>query len=252
MVVKEWPNGAGWSETHAASTATDCYTPVNCYSLTEDVNGLPQAAGDWSFIGGRPRIPADKPLPKCRFCRSIQTFFFQVAFPLGHPWDTFSVATFSCTTCDRDGALIPKMLPYDLKGAIVPLAFLKSRPANYKFMVFDTKAGTMRLDYTPRVAFRRWNLVACFTTTSGNKIGGQPNWTMPDESPASCEGNPMAFLLQISYDQKYAILPGAPQQACWSASRNEQRDYYELFVGNALYLFGTIPPRYVYSIVQKD
>jgi hypothetical protein len=219
--------------------------------LKESNGGVIQDENEKSFFGGRPSIPSKYSVPICRFCKSTQTFFFQAAFPGDHAWAGFSVAVFSCTNCASGDHLIPPLLPTSLKDAAVPINFIETPPPNCTFMVFQTERGTMRPEYVPRICFRPWHLVPISPETPANKIGGQPNWLMGDETPASCDGQPMAFLMQLQHDQRYPLLPGTPPQAEWIQLARQPKNYYELFIGNALYLFGTLPPKYVYAITQK-
>ena len=67
----------------------------------------------------------------------------------------------------------------------------------------------------------------------------------------------MVFLLQLEEEREYEIVPGAPGQVEYDYFEkrfvaSEERNY-RLFVGNALYLFGTLeaPNHFVYAVTQS-
>jgi len=102
----------------------------------------------------------------------------------------------------------------------------------------------MRKDYQEKVQFKRWNLTPVSENAiSENKIGGQPNWLLEDESPASYNSTvPMFFLMQLMEDFKFDIVPDAHPQIIISLRGKpepSEHRYYELFLANQLYFFGT-------------
>jgi hypothetical protein len=166
------------------------------HKIQKSRSQAPQHAGDSSFVGGRPALPAGQEIPTCTLCKSKQTFFLQLAFPKGHPWGEQTLAIFACTQCANEEYLIPELLP-ELKSAKIPRGFLDSYQRNFRFLVFPTRDGTMHSQYKPRVAFRRLELTRAANAAKANKAGGEPNWVMEDESPNDYQGKPMVFLMQL-------------------------------------------------------
>ena len=234
---------------------------MTAFALEFKTIGDEQAEHELCFVGGQPSMPDEMPLPSCGLCGNQQTFFFQVAFPTESPWAGLSLATFECTSCAHEDHLIPRLLT-PLVGADVPKGFLDDYQVNFRFLVFPTRSAVRRTDYKSRVAYREWSLVRpieqCF---GGFKIGGQPTWELEDETPAVYAGSvQFAFLLQVPVDFHFETVHGAPPQVRLDPTpttpNGEQltENYYELFVANALYLFGTTgtTDRLVYAVVQSD
>jgi hypothetical protein len=212
-----------------------------------------------SFRGGLPRIPADLQMPVCTLCKSLQTFYFQVAFPEGHPWNAWSLAVFACTECGPKGELVPAQPPTRLKGANIAAPFYKKFQKNFRLLPFRTGDGVRRTDYEPRVAFKNWQLVQA---ASGSKeqilIGGRPRWVSEDETPATYAGSePLKFLMQMPLEYEFPRLKDAPLQVLPGITgkpERKNRDHYWLFVQNALYFFGTQKPELdvVFVVTQRD
>lgn len=82
---------------------------------------------------------------------------------------------------------------------------------------------------------------------------------MQDETPRSCDEKvPMVFLFQLARDTRFQMADGAPAQIEFSflsgrKAQPSRKGYYELFLGNALYVFGTVGlnPALLFPIVQK-
>ena len=200
-------------------------------------------AEDTSFIGGRPRLPPTLALPLCSLCGSLQTFFFQLAFPFGHRWSELSLAVFACTSCADSDYLIPEMIHGERRGYTIPSGFLDSYQRNFRFIVFETKDGVLREDCKERVKFKKIALEHVDDPSFiGHKIGGQPNWLEDDESPAAYQSEPMHFLLQFLEEYKFELVPDAPGQKLVSympGVEETRNDHYLLFLANNLYFFGT-------------
>ncbi|MFF2445494.1 hypothetical protein ACFVSW_00215 [Neobacillus sp. NPDC058068] len=216
----------------------------NSYLLMEDHSNQKQMEGDLSFIGGHPCIPASMEIPVCQLCGAEQTFFFQVAFPEEHIWHGFSMAVFACTSCAHEEYLIPEMLQDTLRGVDIPEGFLEDYQKNFKCNIFETKKGVYRDSYQEKIQFKRWKQ----TSTSepkiaNNKLGGQPNWLLGDETPATYKISvPMLFLMQLMEDIKFEIVQDAPPQIRLGLRGNPEpskHHYYELFLANNIYFFGT-------------
>lgn len=217
-----------------------------------------QRLEDTTFMGGRARLPPAMALPTCRLCGARLTLFFQVAFPPGHAWEGLSLATFACTACEHDEHLIPELLEAP-KGADVPSRFLRSSQKNFRFLVFPTTQATaLRTDERPGVRFAQWELVRARSPRQlGSKVGGVPNWLLEDESPGRCDGRwPMTFLLQLEEELRFPRAPGTPAPVRRNLVGDvlPPRSHYELFLGNRVYLFGTVGRRVplVYAITQVE
>jgi hypothetical protein len=216
-----------------------------------------QEAGETSFIGGRPALPDYCELPRCRLCGAEETFFLQVAFPDQHPWSGRTLAIFACTSCADEEHLIPEMLDGPLAGADIPAGFPADYQKNFRLLVFPTSDARLRGDYTERVRFAPFRLTPS-DDDALNKLGGTPLWLLDDESPGKYAGeHEMRFLMQLAPDTRFPIHPDAPRQVELNLRRQpvpSPNDYYQLFLGNGLYLFGTddgVEP-HVYAITQID
>ena len=228
-----------------------------CYILELDKQIVRQDEACSSFIGGMPKLPEELQIPVCGLCGAQQTFFFQVAFPLGHCWQGLSLAVFACTMCVEADFLIPRMLQGPLHNADIPQGFLDSYQVNFRLLVFDTSVARIRSEYAEKVAFKRWLLVPTRKPRSqNNKIGCEPNWLLEDESPGTYASRvPMFFLMQLVQDFRFDTVPGAsPQAQLYPVPGVPTRPYYKLFNGNALYFFGTQErdKPLVYLITQTD
>lgn len=229
------------------------------YLLISDDSDNLQTENDVTFFGGIPRIPPNAEMPICKLCGSQQTFFFQVAFPQGHAYRGFSLAVFQCTACVDVNHFIPQMLNGILQGIDIPEGFLESYQINFRFFVFDTAQGILRKDYPEKVRFRRLKVEEIDNLMlPQNKIGGTPNWLLEDESPGTyASKTKMTFLLQLIPDCRFELLPGSPPQmelSLQGVPKPSRLPYYQLFLGNAVYFFGTEDPRlgFVYAITQID
>lgn len=215
-----------------------------------------QRAGDRAFIGGRPHLPPAVPLPVCLLCGEGLTFFFQVAFPPGHPWEGRQLALFACTSCYDEDSVIPAMLDGPLAGADVPSELIDRYQTNFRLIVSEAAHAVPRDDYEPRVAFRRLLLVAAEDAEEPRgKVGGEPVWILDDESPRSFDGTvPAVFLMQLDEGLHYAVLPGAPPQmtmTLFDGIQPSDEPSYTLFVDNGLYFFGSAAGRpLVYVLPQ--
>jgi hypothetical protein len=210
--------------------------------------------GQQSFIGGKPLLPPGTALPVCKLCNQPQTFMFQIAFPSGTDWSGKSVASFACMRCVDENFLIPEMLSDHRQGRNIPTGFLTSYERNFAFLVFPTNDAEIVEDYEEQVAF-----FALETTNDSpgdfGKIGGVPSWVLSDESPATYDSTiPMVFLLELKPGIQFNKAEGAPQQMeldLLGSDSPSPFEYYQLFLGNAVYLFGTTTgDPLVYAITQ--
>ena len=214
-----------------------------CYVLKSDETAQNQRDRDLSFVGGLPRIPESEDIPSCLLCGAELTFFFQVAFPQDHVWGNRTMALFACTSCAQEDHLIPEMLEEPLAGSDIPENFLTSYQQNFRILVFDTDEGVLRKEYEPKVSFKRWDLIFSQSDARRHKIGGEPNWLLDDEAPASYRQKvPMVFLMQLLEGFAFEKLPEAPPQMILGLTGEPEpsdHPYYELFLGNNVYFFGT-------------
>lgn len=229
----------------------------SCFLLQPAPTDFPQSTDDTCFTGGQPKLPPQDPIPACKLCNAEQTFFLQVQFPSAHPWRGFSLAVFECTRCAHEHYLIPQMLPGPLDGADIPVGFLQAYQVNFRFLVFETNSAVIRGDYEGKVRFQRLSLApSANLNAKANKIGGIPNWILQPEAPSTYAGRmPMIFLLQILPALRFELVPGAPPQTVLALDRSQTAfpgGFYRLFIGNAIYLFGTedIKEPLVYAITQ--
>jgi len=215
-----------------------------------------QKPQDRSFLGGTPALPEGVELPTCSLCGSRLTFFFQLAFPDDHVWRRNSLAVFACTSCADESYFIPEMLSGPLHHADIPSGFLEAYQRNFRFVVFPTDDARPTPDYAPAVLFKRLSLVND-KKAHGSKVGGAPDWILEDESPGTYAGAvPLTFLLQLEQGLAFETVDGAENQMTLGLDgkpkRARSRDY-DLFLRNALYLFGTVGnEKLVYAITQVD
>lgn len=221
--------------------------------------GLQQVVGNQSdqlsFIGGKPRLPSGTKVPTCKLCGSTQTFFFQVAMPKGSIWDGLTLAVYQCTKCADESHLIPEMLESRLAGADIPSGFLTQYQRNFSFVIFPTDQGEIVDSYDEPISFSEIQLVEGDSVGSFGKLEGKPNWVLEDESPATYGGNvQMKFLLEVVPNFQFKMYAAAEPQielGIMGDPEPSPLDYYQLFIGNALYLFGTSSgDRAVYAVTQ--
>ncbi|GMK38550.1 hypothetical protein PCCS19_16040 [Paenibacillus sp. CCS19] len=211
-----------------------------------------------SFVGGHPVIPQEHDLPTCRLCDAQLTFFFQIAFPTGHAWAEKSMAVFACTCCVNEDHYIPQMLEGQLSGAIIPHNFIRDYQNNFRIIVFPTQDGVMRTDYVPLVKYKTIQLLDTEDEdVSENKVGGNPNRLLEDESPAKLENStPMVFIMQLLEGLTFETMPSAQPQAklnLFGEVHYPNSDCYELFIANQVYFFGTASGESeVYILTQID
>lgn len=227
------------------------------YRLEPSADDSPQSAQDRVFLGGSPLLPPELEIPCCFLCGSPMAFFFQVQFPPQHVWSGSTLAVFACISCADEDWLIPEMLTGALSGASIPEGFLEDYQRNFRFLVFDGHSAVLREDYSQKVAFRRLELAPKGAIEDGSsKVGGEPTWLLEDEAPSNYAGRvPMGFLLQLEPGLAFETVPGAPVQMTLGLDGRAtlaDRSSYELFLGNALYLFGTDDAslRLVYAVTQ--
>lgn len=229
---------------------------ATCWKLNIG-DGFSQVESQKSFIGGKPVIPENIDVPKCKLCGEEQSFIFQVEFPEKHCWSGLSLALFFCVACADENHLIPEMLEGPLHGVNIPKDFLVDYQKNFKFIVYKTDTGFLKTDYVEKVSYKPIDLEFITDSNfSGSKIGGSPAWLLEDESPGQYDGSySMNFLLQIEQDMRFDIVDNAPHQVeigLMGDSEPSPNSYYQLFNGNKIYLFGVsdcdVP--LVYAITQ--
>jgi hypothetical protein len=231
---------------------------MNSYLLKVNELSESQSPVDDSFLGGKPKLPPGEKIPVCKLCGSEQSFMFQVAMPKCCSWKGMSLAVFACTSCAARGHFIPEMLSGPLHGAEIPEGFLERYQVNFRFLVFETALATIHEGYVERVKFKRVNLESVADPNMDfHKVGGNPTWVLEDESPKSYGKKiPMFFILQLLPGFQFEINPGAPRQVEMALDGTTTEaspfDYHELFIGNAIYLFGTDDrtQHFVYAITQ--
>jgi hypothetical protein len=89
-------------------------------------------------------------------------------------------------------------------------------------------------------------------------MGGGPNWLSDEETPATyAQKVPMVFLMQLVPGFAFETTEHAPKQVELGLDgkpKSSARAHYELFLSNALYLYGTQDDalRLVYAITQVE
>jgi hypothetical protein len=203
------------------------------------------------FIGGRPFLSRSAEIPTCAICSARMCFCFQVALPVGHRWQHSVLAMFQCISCCSEDTLIPEMLSGPLKGVEIPQGFLARYQTNFRIVIGDATTAELRSDYRPLIA----NIPL---SPSPWRIGAEPQWLIDDETPGSYGSfKEPIFLFQVPHGMTFPRLSGAPAQMTLDLTGQAvaaDRDYYELFLGNAAYFFGFGTPaaERVYVVTQAD
>jgi len=174
--------------------------------------------------------------------------------PKGAVWEGSTLSVYQCTRCADENHIIPKMLHSGLAGADIPAGFLNDQP-NFSFVVFPTDQGEIVSAYNETILFSEIQFVEANVVGSFGKLGGKPDWMLDDESPATYEGSmQMAFLMEVIPNFEFKMTNNAEPQIELNIMGDPSPsplDYYQLFIGNALYLFGSRSgQRAVYAITQ--
>ena len=140
-------------------------------------------------------------------------------------------------------------------GHDIPAGFLTSYERNFKFLTFPTREAKVTRNYKEEVAFRALKLKSKSTRGDFGKIGGAPDWVLDNESPGTYNTTtPMAFLLELMPGIHFETVDEAPPQTELDIFGNPSLsplNSYQLFLGNAVYLFGTsVGEPLVYAITQ--
>jgi hypothetical protein len=170
-------------------------------------------------------------------------------------WAGSTVAVFHCIKCADVEHLIPEMLDTKIFGSDIPNRFLEEYQRNFSFIVFPTPLGEIVSLYKEAICFSEIKFLDNKVVGSFGKVGGAPNWLLEDESPATYGKEiEMGFLFEVVPSFRFKLIDGAPCQMELDISGNpapSPLNYYQLFIGNALYFFGTsIGKRLVYVITQ--
>jgi hypothetical protein len=158
-----------------------------------------------------------------------------------------------------DRHVIPRMLEGELFGADIPAGFLDEYQVNFRAIVCPAEGAVARLDYgRERVRYKKLRAIPVKATEAcESRLGGLPAWLLGDETPRSYAGRgEMSFLMQFAAQQRFEISPEAPPQielGLDGKPRPSRDPWYELFLGNQLYAFGTPKedPK-VYLLTQRD
>jgi hypothetical protein len=211
--------------------------------------------GQQSYIGGKPSLPMGTTLPVCKLCGHTETFMFQVAFPSEAAWGGRTLSCFACMRCADERFLIPEMLDDHRQGCDIPAGFLMSYQRNFAFLAFPTSDARIVKNYDEQVAFVSLELQRGSDSGGFGRIGGAPNWVLEDEGPATYGSKiPMVFVLELMAGIHFSNVDGALPQMEIDIFGNPSPSplqYYQLFLGNATFLFGTssgVP--LVYAITQ--
>ncbi len=199
--------------------------------------------GQQSYIGGKPSLPQGVTLPVCKLCGQAETLMFQVAFPSDANWSGRTLSCFACMRCADERFLVPEMLDNHRHGCDIPAGFLTSYQRNFAFLVFSTDDARIVEGYDEQVAFTALEIQSGSTSGDIGRIGGTPNWVLEDESPATYDSTTrMEFLMELVPGIQFSTVDGAPPQTeldIFGSPSPSPLEYYQLFLGNATYLFGT-------------
>lgn len=207
-----------------------------------------QTQSTLSHAGGHPVLPPQLGLPHCGLCDTPMTFFFQLQFPATHPWHPWVMAFFQCTHCWSDDYCVPKA--FYGKDVVVPEGHLDAYQKNFRVVVFEaTEPVEIRLDHEAILQYQPLTLEKSKRKSRTPRIGGEPNWFIQDETPASYMGQPFTFLMQTGEDWTFRSVPDAPRQKTMMGYRRE--GHYMIFSGLPLYFYGCVvedrPKVYVFN-----
>lgn len=205
-----------------------------------------------SFIGGKPCIPMDIPLPICKICGEPLTFFFQIAFPKEHMWAGKSLAFFYCIRAyDKHNSKekFPPMLiggdPIVADGVLEP----DSYQTLFRAVYFDTEKGVVREDYEERVAYQRidWIKIKKKDPSVPLALAGEPVWMgYGNERPKIYEEKKLQLVLQVAERFRFDKNPDAPSQmdefSCLGQENcypRKENNYTFFFDHNRVYLWAT-------------
>lgn len=218
-----------------------------------------QSGEEDSFIGGKPKLPIGMEIPRCTLCGGELTFFFQTAFPAGHPWAGRSMAVFACTDTWHGDFCIPERP----KGAVrhnidITADFLSQYQRNFRILLFDTEQGVVLETYQERIRYQPMVIAAEDRTDRSWDfvLGGKPVWIMgKPEKPASIAGvERPVLLMQVRETLRFPICSDAPRAADpFAPSGRSLFSWYDLFIGNRIYFWGTMNGgrAWIYVAVQS-
>ncbi|QDV88492.1 hypothetical protein TBK1r_75250 [Stieleria magnilauensis] len=180
---------------------------------------------------------------------------FQVAFPDVCVWERMTLACFVCMRCADERFLIPEMLREHQRGADIPGGFLSLYQRNFRFIVFPTLQAQKVDDYVEETEFYSLQFSDNSDRFDFGKIGGKPSWLLEDETPATYDSStPMEFLMELVPGLQFSVVDGASPQVeldIFGMPSPSPLEYYQLFLGNSIYLFGTKDGEpLVYAITQ--
>lgn len=209
-----------------------------------------------SYIGGKPCIPKEVPLPTCKVCGEPLTFFFQIAFPRGHMWEGKSLAFFYCTCAYHkhdDKRMFPPAIQTGAKNDLFDIPDGALSPESYqtlfRVIFFDTTDGVLREDYEEKVAYQRidWKTSRKKDKKTPIIIGGEAIWSANygKERPAAYEGKAMELVLQVADYFNFEKLDDAPPEMEETYQKDnpfrprKENNYTFFFDFNRVYLWGT-------------
>jgi len=149
------------------------------------------------------------------------------------------------------------MLGGVLRGVEITAGFLSEYQRNFRFIVFDSSQSKPREDVSRRVAFTALRLDPGGGEGAIGQVGGSPRWLLDDEAPSMYQSAPMVSLFQFYLGLTFETLEGVPPQVELGLTGEPRPcpfEGYQLFLGNALYCFGTARPAVpvVYALTQVD
>lgn len=246
----------------------ECFMKEAWYSIITKVEQ--DKSKSLSFIGGKPHIPPNEPLPCCKICGKPLTFFFQIAYPEGHFWEGKSMAFFFCSAYQQHDSKekLPKSLPI-LKRNHFDIDMGLLEPESYQTMfrtiIFDTVDGVERNDYEEKVLYQEieWKKTKRKNKKAPMVIGGDPIWIgkgkYGEEMPDNYNGKPMDLVLQIAENYNFEKKIDAPpelERVYFKPTpfMPREKDYTLFFDFNRVFIWGTVDrenPR-VYINVQNN
>lgn len=213
-------------------------------------------AVSFSYIGGKPMLPADVSMPVHPESGSQMTFFFQVLFPEWHKWAGKLISIFCVTDDFVLDRILPEMVTYNESGYNVDSDCIQFKQDFFKIIVSDVKQCTEKKEYKEVLRYQALEISKDETNSFGF-IGTKPIWLLDDESPFTLDGKGFfEFLFQINIDLYFPKIESAPKQKTesfeeTSGIRDCYIDDYSLFAGNAVYFFGEKNSELVYMVSQS-
>jgi len=210
-----------------------------------------------SKIGGNPWLPMGTPIPQCPYCENTMTFFVQVV----KAETVYSL--FSCTKCSSDEDVFPEMPAGAKDRETVPVSHAH-KSGSWSLLLSDLSRVVERGDYQRiiiEVPLRSDKRALFAGSAMYALVNGDPPWMLRAPKPKGIrldgrQVDTLDFGFYLFPDYQYSTLTGSPRQIGYSViARSEAsypNDYYDLFLGGAVYVYRSRDAGIPYIFSVKD